>query len=113
MLGAQLRLEGEEPVTGHAARVILGALARVEAANGNRDRAQEYYAEALEVPGVDFPLDRLLLRELTAEAEALDASSSSMPPISSSRELSWLAAFIDTMIENIFEQEFGSVKGER
>ena len=77
--GARARLDAEEPITGHAQRVILGALARVETANGNSERARKYYAEALEVPGVNFPLDHFLLRELTAEAAALDASSSSTP----------------------------------
>jgi hypothetical protein len=76
---AQARLDAEEPVGGHAQRVILGALARVATANGNDERARKYYAEALEVPEETFPQDDFLLRLLTAEAAALDASSSAAP----------------------------------
>jgi hypothetical protein len=76
---AQARLDAEEPVGGHVQRVILGALARVATANGNDERARKYYAEALEVPEENFPQDDFLLRLLTAEAAALDASSSAAP----------------------------------
>ena len=76
---ARARLDAEEPIHGHAQRVILGALARVEIANGNSEDARKYYAEALEVPGMDLLRDRFLIRELSAEAVALDASSSSTP----------------------------------
>jgi len=76
---AQARLDAEQPVTGHAQRVILGSLARVAVANGHSERARKYYAEALEVPVMDFDIDRFLVRRLAAEAAALDAPSSSTP----------------------------------
>jgi len=77
---AQIRLESDEILADHARRQILGGIARVEALRGDVDAARAHYRSALAVPAVDFREDATLMKLLTTELDALDATGAAARP---------------------------------
>jgi len=77
--GAEARLDGDPPITGHPARVVLAELARLERAAGNVEAARAHFEAALEIPGIDFVTDQELVAALTAELAGLETMSSQTP----------------------------------
>lgn len=71
---AESRTQQEVPLPQHAKRLILGAVARVEAASGHTAVAIQRYSQALDLPGEDFEPDRYLVKQLATERAALRAT---------------------------------------
>jgi tetratricopeptide (TPR) repeat protein len=67
--GAHARIGRAEPVGPYAQRVILAALARVEARSGDPVAAREHFAAALAIPPIDLRLDAKLIDELNREIQ--------------------------------------------
>lgn len=75
--GAQARVEGPEPVSDYAQRVILASLARVELLGGDPVAARRHFKQALAVPptqlAADFDADRQLAERVRLDLQGFDA----------------------------------------
>lgn len=78
-VGAAARLEGDPPITGHPARIVLAELGRLERAAGDSAAARVQFEAALDLPGIDFSVDRELVSKLTMELAALETTSAQTP----------------------------------
>lgn len=78
-VGAAARLEGDPPITGHLARIVLAELGRLERAAGDSAAARVQFQAALDLPGIDFIADRELVSKLTIELAALETTSAQTP----------------------------------
>jgi len=76
-VGAQARLGGDPPLAPHAARTVLAESGRLERIAGDIDAARTFFQDALDIPGVDFDADILLVEQLTEELAAIDGESAS------------------------------------
>ncbi|MBW2501218.1 MAG: hypothetical protein JRF61_28380 [Deltaproteobacteria bacterium] len=76
---AQARILEPEGVDPHAWRTVLGGVARVEAAIGDREGARQHYRLALQAPATDYEPDQRLTEALLRELAALDAAPATTP----------------------------------
>jgi len=76
-VGAQARLGEDPPLPPHAARTVLAEVGRLERIAGDLEAARGFFEEALEIPGVEFDADVLLVEQLAKEMAELGAEKNS------------------------------------